>query len=393
MNLNRRQFAAALVSTAASTLVAPAQEASFKVYGKADPSAPIPISISGFTGEVASTLRFDLEVAGCAVVTPEQAQVLIHGTNGARLEGFVSDRAKNYLLSKAYTGASQRQLAHSFADDVIFALTQTRGIARTQVAFKVKAPNNTGEIYVADYDGHGAQAITADRAIIAAPSWGPGSKWLAYTSYKLNNADIFSHNIETGERHIVARYGGSNLGPSVAPGGRLVAMVLSKGGKPDLYVADIRGRGLQQLTHSREGGGVASPCWSPDGQTICYVSSDDGSAQLYRIGSNGGAPQRIRTVGVYNATEPDWSPDGKWINFTTQRGGNFEVCIVPAAGGDVQSLATGQDATWAPNSRTLMFCKRGRGGPLTLSLLDVPTKRVKDVPLNLGNCSQPTWAR
>ena len=339
MNLNRRQFAAALVSTAASTLVAPAQEASFKVYGKADPSAPIPISISGFTGEVASTLRFDLEVAGCAVVSPEQAQVLIHGTNGARLEGFVSDRAKNYLLSKAYTGASQRQLAHSFADDVIFALTQTRGIARTQVAFKVKAPNNTGEIYVADYDGHGAQAITADRAIIAAPSWGPGSKWLAYTSYKLNNADIFSHNIETGERHIVARYGGSNLGPSVAPGGRLVAMVLSKGGKPDLYVADIRGRGLQQLTHSREGGGVASPCWSPDGQTICYVSSDDGSAQLYRIGSNGGAPQRIRTVGVYNATEPDWSPDGKWINFTTQRGANFEICLVPAAGGDVQSLA------------------------------------------------------
>ena len=393
MNLNRRQFAAALVSTAASTLVAPAQEASFKVYGKADPSAPIPISISGFTGEVASTLRFDLEVAGCAVVSPEQAQVLIHGTNGARLEGFVSDRAKNYLLSKAYTGASQRQLAHSFADDVIFALTQTRGIARTQVAFKVKAPNNTGEIYVADYDGHGAQAITADRAIIAAPSWGPGSKWLAYTSYKLNNADIFSHNIETGERHIVARYGGSNLGPSVAPGGRLVAMVLSKGGKPDLYVADIRGRGLQQLTHSREGGGVASPCWSPDGQTICYVSSDDGSAQLYRIGSNGGAPQRIRTVGVYNATEPDWSPDGKWINFTTQRGANFEICLVPAAGGDVQSLATGQDATWAPNSRTLMFCKRGKGGPLTLSLLDVPTKRVKDVPLNLGNCSQPTWAR
>ena len=391
MNLNRRQFAAALVTTAATSLPTPAQEPKFDVNVYRDTSKAIPISLSGFTGEVATTLRFDLEVAGCAVVTPEQAQVLIHGTNGARLEGFVSDRAKNYLLSKAYTGANQRQLAHAFADDVIFALTQTRGIARTQVAFKVKAPNNTGEVYVADYDGNGAAAITADRAIIAAPSWGPGSKWLAYTSYKLNNADIFSHNLETGERHIVARYGGSNLGPSVAPGGRLVAMILSKGGKPDLYVADIHGRGLQQLTHAREG--VSSPCWSPDGQTICYVSSDDGPAQLYRIGSNGGTPQRIRTTGVFNATEPDWSPDGKWINFTTQRGGNFEVCIVPAGGGDVQSLATGQDATWAPNSRTLMFCKRGRGGAFSLSLLDVPTKRVKDVPLNLGNCSQPTWAR
>lgn len=387
----RRAALAGLFFAAAAPLISRAQEPAFKVYGKADPSAPIPISLSGFTGEVATTLRFDLEVAGCAVVSAEQAAVLVHGTNGARLEGFVSDRAKNYLLSKAYTGASQRQLAHAFADDVIFALTQTRGIARTQVAFKVKAANNTGEIYVADYDGHAAAPITADHAIIAAPSWGPGSKWLAYTSYKLNNADVFSHNLDTGERHVVARYGGSNLSPSVAPGGRLVAMILSKGGKPDLYVADIHGRGLQQLTRSREG--VASPCWSPDGQTICYVSSDDGPAQLYRIGANGGAAQRIRTTGVFNATEPDWSPDGKWIAVTTQRGGGFEICTVPAAGGDAQSLGTGQDATWAPNSRTLMFCKRGRGGPLSLSLLDVPTKRVKDVPLNLGNCSQPTWAR
>lgn len=391
MNLNRRQFATSLVAASALPFALPAQEPKFDVNVYRDGSKAIPVSLSGFTGEVATTLRFDLEVAGCAVVSPEQAQVLIHGTNGARLEGFVSDRAKNFLLSKAYTGASQRQLAHAFADDVILALTQTRGIAQTRVAFKVKSANNTGEIYVADYDGHGAAPVTADHAIIAAPSWGAGSQWLAYTSYKLNNADIFSHNLVTGERHIVARYGGSNLSPAVAPGGRLVAMVLSKGGKPDLYVADIHGRGLQQLTRSREG--VSSPCWSPDGQTLCYVSSDDGPAQLYRIGANGGATQRIRTTGVFIATEPDWSPDGKTIAFTTQRGGDFEICIVPASGGDVQSLGPGQDPTWAPNSRTLMFSKRGRGGPLSLSLLDAPTKRVKDVPLNLGNCSQPTWAR
>ncbi|MEN9574631.1 MAG: hypothetical protein RL514_2486 [Verrucomicrobiota bacterium] len=392
MNLNRRQFATALLATAATSLAAPAQEPKFDVNVYRDTSKAIPVSLSGFTGEVATTLRFDLEVAGCAIVSPEQAQVLIHGTNGARLEGFVSDRAKNFLLSKAYAGANQRQLAHAFADDVIFALTRTRGIAQTRVAYKSRAADNTGEVFIADYDGHNATAVTRDGSFISSPSWGPGSQWLAYNSRKLNNSDIFSHNLVTGERHIVARYGGSNISPAVAPGGRLVAMVLSKSGKPDLYVADIHGRGLQQLTTSREGGGVASPCWSPDGQSICYVSSDDGPAQLYRIGANGGAAQRIRTTGVFNATEPDWSPDGKWIAFTTQRGG-FEVCVVPAAGGEAQSLASGQDATWAPNSRTLMFCKRGRGGPLTLSLLDVPTKRIKDVPLNLGNCSQPTWAR
>lgn len=390
MNLNRRQFATAMLAAAAlKPLSVVAQETPFKVYGKGDGQA-IPISLSGFTGEVASALRFDLEVGGCAVVSPESAVVLVHGSNGARLEGFVSDRAKNYLLTRAYTGTNQRQLAHAFADDVIFALTQKRGIAQTRVTFKAKSATGAGEIFIADYDGYNAFAVTRDGAIVSSPSWGPGSQWLAYTSYKLNNPDVFSHNLTTGERHIVARYGGSNLSPAVAPGGRLVAMVLSKGGKPDLYVADIQGRGLQQLTNAREG--VSSPCWSPDGQTICYVSSDDGPAQLYRISAQGGTPQRIRTTGVFNATEPDWSPDGKTITFTTQRG-DFEICVVPAGGGETQSLVPGQDPTWAPNSRTIMFCKRGRGGPLSLSLLDVPTKRVKDVPLNLGNCSQPAWAR
>lgn len=391
MKLNRRQFAVSLAAAAAASFAAQAQEPKFDVNQYNDQSRPIPISLGGFTGEVATTLRFDLEVAGCEVVGADRAVVLVHGSNGGKLEGFVSDRAKNYLLSKAYAGANPRQLAHAFADDVIFTLTKARGIAQTRVAFKVKAADNTGEIYISDYDGHNAAPVTADRAIIAAPSWGAGSQWLAYTSYKLNNADIFSHNLLTGERHVVARYGGSNLSPAVAPGGRLVAMVLSKGGRPDLHVADIHGRGLQQLTHASEG--VSSPCWSPDGQSICYVSSDGGPAQLYRISAQGGAPQRIRTAGVFNATEPDWSPDGKTIAFTTQRAGDFEICIVPATGGDVQSLSTGQDATWAPNSRTLMFCKRGRGGPLSLSLLDVPTKRVKDVAVNLGNCSQPSWAR
>ncbi|NBV25475.1 MAG: hypothetical protein EBS05_26645 [Proteobacteria bacterium] len=390
MNLNRRQFSLALAATAVAPFATSAQEPKFNVNVTGDGSKPIPISLSGFTGEVASALRFDLEVAGCAVVSPEQAVVLVHGSNGAKLEGYVSDRQKNYLLTKAYTGANPRQLAHAFADDVIFALTRTRGIAQSRVTFKGKAPGGTGEVFIADYDGHNAFAVTRDNAIVASPSWGPGSEWLAYTSYKLNNPDIFSHNLTTGERHIVARYGGSNLSPAVSPGGRLVAMVLSKGGKPDLYVADIRGRGLQQLTNAREG--VSSPCWSPDGQSICYVSSEDGPARLYRVSAMGGTPQRIATTGVYNATEPDWSPDGKWIAFTTQRG-EFDICIVPAAGGEVQTLVAGQDPTWAPNSRTIMFSKRGRGGPMSLSLLDVPTKRVKDVPLNLGNCSQPAWAR
>ena len=166
-------------------------------------------------------------------------------------------------------------------------------------------------------------------------------------------------------------------------------MILSKSGSPNLYVSDLNGANLRQLTSSREG--ESSPCWSPDSQTICFVSRERGPASLYAVSASGGHKRQIPAVGAPNPTEPDWSPDGKWIVFTSQRR-EFEICIVKAEGGPAIDLVAGEDPTWAPNSRAVIFCK-GPDHAKKLSLLDVPTKQVKDVPRILESNSQPSWAK
>ena len=102
----------------------------------------------------------------------------------------------------------------------------------------------------------------------------------------------------------------------------------------------------------------------------------------------------IATGGMPSPTEPDWSPDGKWIAFTAQYRSGFQICVVPAEGGTAIALVEGEDPSWAPNSRTLAFGRR-RGGHYTLSLLDVPTKQVKDVSRipGISSQSQPSWAK
>jgi TolB protein len=133
-------------------------------------------------------------------------------------------------------------------------------------------------------------------------------------------------------------------------------MILSKDGSPNLYVSRMDGSELTRVTDNRHGD--SSPCWSPDGATLCYSSRSNGPSTLYTVPASGGAPRRLRTVGVSNATEPDWSPDGKSIVFTTQSGGRFEVCVVPAGGGEATRLAPGEDPVWAPNSRTVICARR-----------------------------------
>jgi TolB protein len=166
-------------------------------------------------------------------------------------------------------------------------------------------------------------------------------------------------------------------------------MILSKGGNPDLYVADADGGNVRQLTRTREE--ESSPCWSPDNRTICYVSRQNSVAGLYTISADGGAPKRLSTPGAPTPTEPDWSPDGKWIAFTTLTR-DFNICIVPSQGGKVTVVATGEDSSWAPNSRALIFA-RGPDGSKKLSLLDVPTKFSKDLARILESNSQPSWAK
>ncbi len=354
---------------------------------------PIPVALEGFTGEVADVLRFDLYVQGFSFVAPDAAQYLVSGSNEGSVQGRVtSPVSKRTLLARSYSGASLRAQAHALANDVVEAITDKPGISlargsTARIAFRREAPES--EIYVADFDGHNAQAVTHDNVIVSHPSWVPGRLALFYNSYKLNNPDVFYHNLATGERRVVAHYSGSNISPAASPDGSKVAMILSKGGSPNVYVANADGSGLKKLTTTSED---SSPCWSPDGQWICFATKMNSRRLLAKVPAGGGEVQVIRTVGVSNPTEPDWSPDGKWLAFTSQMG-EFDICVVPAGGGDATILVRGEDPSWAPNSRTLVYARRTASFRYVLSVLDAPTKQFKDLDRVPGSNSEPAWER
>jgi len=351
---------------------------------------PIPVALSGFTGEGAEVLKFDLYVQGFSFVAPEQAQYLIAGSDAGNVTGSVTDKfAKRTLLSKVYNGASVRRQAHAFADEIVQAIQNRKGVGQTKIAYKSQGASGPGEIFVADFDGHGAQAVTTDGAIVAKPAWAPGRLAVYYTSYARGNPDIFYHSLTSGQRRVVAGYSGLNTSAAVSPDGSKIAMVLSKSGSPNVWVCNADGSNLKRLTTGLED---SSPCWSPDGQWICFATKHNERRRLAKIPAGGGTVQYLNTVGAANPTEPDWSPDGKWIAFTSQMG-DFNVCVMPADGSAPPTvLVGGQNPSWAPNSRTLAF-NRAMGYRQVLSVLDVFTKQYKDCARATGSNSQPAWAK
>src|ERR1035441_8017737 len=210
----------------------------------------IPISITGFTEEAKSVLEFDLSVLG--IVVQEPAEYIVSGKNDGRMEGTLTPAGVNRpIFVRAYDGSNTRKLAHAFANDIVKELRQTSPIFQTKIAFRLARGGST-EICVSDFDGNNPFVLTHDSAPVATPSWLPGGRGLLYTSWMKGNPQIYELTLATGARKVFAGYPGLSVSPQVSPDGQKVAMILSKGGSPNLYVSDIDGSHLKQLTQTRD---------------------------------------------------------------------------------------------------------------------------------------------
>jgi DNA-binding winged helix-turn-helix (wHTH) protein/Tol biopolymer transport system component len=121
--------------------------------------------------------------------------------------------------------------------------------------------------------------------------------------------------------------------------------------------------------------GVAA---SRDGQLLAYTQFPDGT--LWRTSASGSERMQL-TFPPMRAFLPRWSPDGQQIAFIgTPTGDHWETYVIPAQGGAPRQVIPGDDetadATWTPDSKSLVFGPWKGGASRGIKVLDLNTNKV-----------------
>src|SRR5665811_1684347 len=151
--------------------------------------------------------------------------------------------------SYAVTQTDLRLSAHRIADSIYEKLTGDKGAFSTRIAYVTKAPKHY-QLWVADADGENAQSALASPEPIISPAWSPDGGRLAYVSFESRKPVVYTHDVATGKRRLIANFRGSNSAPAWSPDGRTLAVTLSLDGGSQLYAIDANGGEPRRLSQS-----------------------------------------------------------------------------------------------------------------------------------------------
>lgn len=383
----------------------------------------LPIAISAFRGEdiapqkIAAIVQADLERSGqfrgvnssgpvmdeltrpdVALWRQKGADSLVLGSINRLADGRYDVRFRLWDVvrgqdlggqSYAVTQGDLRLASHRISDFIYEKLTGDKGAFSTRITYVTKAAERF-QLWVADADGENAQSALASPEPIISPAWSPSGGQLAYVSFESRKPVVYTHEVASGKRRLIANFRGSNSAPAWSPDGRSLAVTLSRDGGSQLYVIDAAGGEPRRLTQSSSID--TEPVFTPDGKFIYFVSDRGGAPQIYKIPVSGGNAARVTFTGNYNIS-PTLSADGRWMAFISRINGAFKLHVMELNGSAVTAITDStndENPSFAPNSRLIVYATKQQGREVLMTTTLDGKIKARLTGQN-GDIREPDW--
>jgi TolB protein len=277
---------------------------------------------------------------------------------------------REVLLSRKFTKVRKNEVTRvirRYADLMLQAYTGKPGIFSSRLVFTGRpTANSQKQIYISDFDGRNAKAITSEKVPHLSPSMSPDGRYVTYTSYEHGNPDLFIYDLQTERKRKLSGRKGLNSGAKWSPSGKLIAFTGSVEGDADIYTISPTGGDRKILI--RGAGLDVDPIFSPDNKWMAFVSGRFGNPHIFRATLEWKSDSEVRVVedkrltyaGWYNAY-PVFSPDSEKIVFAgyDKDIDRFDIFVMNNDGTKMERLTIrsgdNEGPSWSPNGQMVVF--------------------------------------
>jgi TolB protein len=233
----------------------------------------------------------------------------------------------------------------------------------------------------------------ADDILVAIGQKGMFSGHIALLGTRSGAKELYVCDMDGGNLQQITNDRNICLAPRWAPDGQRITYTAFLKRYPDVYLIDL-------ATHSRRviasyGGMNSGGAISPDGSLVALTLSKDGSPNLYVRAVNGGTPVRLTSEPRAAIASPCWSPDGSHIVYASDQASTAhpQLYVISRSGGAPRRLTTRGSQNVSPNwGANGLIAYASLMGKFQICVLDPNTLDSKMISPGDASYEDPCWA-